>query len=47
VVTVNAQMALKCCNPEKSFGECNEIASESLLSGKAHKSFVKLIELQK
>jgi anthranilate phosphoribosyltransferase len=47
VVTANVQMALKCCNPEKSFGECGEIARESLLSGNAHKSFVKLIELQK
>ena len=46
VVTVNAQMALKCSNPEKSFEECREIASESLLSGRAYKSFVKLIELQ-
>jgi anthranilate phosphoribosyltransferase len=47
VVTVNAQMALKCSNPEKSFEECRDIASASLLSGQAYKSFVKLIELQK
>jgi anthranilate phosphoribosyltransferase len=46
VVTVNAQMALKCYYPEKSFEECRSIASESLLSGRAHKSFTRLIELE-
>lgn len=46
VVTINAQMALKCYYPSKSFEECREIASESLLSRKAYKSFIKLIELQ-
>jgi anthranilate phosphoribosyltransferase len=46
VVTINAQMALKCCYPTRSFEECREIASESLLSGKAYKSFDKLIALQ-
>jgi len=46
VVTVNAQMALKCYYPSKSFGECREAAEESLTSGKAYKSFIKLIELQ-
>lgn len=46
VVVVNAQMAIKCCYPEKSFEDCREIARESLLSGKALKSFTKLIELQ-
>jgi anthranilate phosphoribosyltransferase len=46
VVTINAQMALKCYYPAKSFEECRNIASESLLSGMAHKSFTKLIELQ-
>ncbi|MGD0756671.1 MAG: anthranilate phosphoribosyltransferase [Bacteroidales bacterium] len=46
VVTVNAQMALKCYYPSKSFEECREIASESLISRKAFKSFIKLIELQ-
>jgi anthranilate phosphoribosyltransferase len=46
VITVNAQMALKCYYPSKSFEECREIASESLLSSKAYKSFIKLIELQ-
>lgn len=46
VITVNAQMAVKCSDPEKSLGECREIAADSLLSGKAYKSFVKLIEMQ-
>lgn len=46
VVMVNAQMALKCYYPSKSFEECRSIASESLLSGRALKSFEKLIELQ-
>jgi anthranilate phosphoribosyltransferase len=46
VVTINSQMALKCYYPSKSFEECREIASESLLSKKAHKSFIKLIEMQ-
>lgn len=47
VVTVNAQMALKCAYPQKTFEECRDIASESLTSGRAYNSFVKLIELQK
>jgi anthranilate phosphoribosyltransferase len=46
VVTINSQMALKCYYLAKSFEECREIASESLLSRKAYKSFIKLIELQ-
>jgi anthranilate phosphoribosyltransferase len=46
VLTINAQMALKCYYPSKTFGECRDIARESLKSGKAHKSFIKLIELQ-
>jgi len=46
VVTANTQMALKCYYPSKSFEECREIAWESLFSGKAYKSFMKLIELQ-
>ena len=46
VVTVNAQMALKCYYPSKSFEECREIANESLLKGNAYRSFNKLIELQ-
>ena len=46
VVTANAQMALKCYYPSKSFEECREIAEHSLLSRKAYSSFMKLIELQ-
>lgn len=46
VVTINAQMALKCYYPEKSIDECREIAAESLFSRKAYNSFMKLIELQ-
>jgi anthranilate phosphoribosyltransferase len=46
VVTINSQMALKCYYPSKSFEECREIASHSLLSGKAYESFTKLIEMQ-
>jgi len=46
VVTINSQMALKCYYLAKSFEECREIARESLLSRKAYKSFIKLIELQ-
>jgi anthranilate phosphoribosyltransferase len=46
IVTANTQMALKCYYPSKSFEECREIAGESLFSGKAYKSFMKLIELQ-
>jgi anthranilate phosphoribosyltransferase len=46
VVTANTQMALKCYYPLKSFEECREIAVTSLFSGKAYRSFIKLIELQ-
>ena len=46
VVTINSQMALKCYYPSKSFEECREIAGDSLLTGKAYKSFVILIEMQ-
>ncbi len=46
VVTVNAQMALRCYYPAKSFEECREIAAESLLYKKAYNSFTKLIEMQ-
>ena len=47
VVTVNAQMALKCYWPSRSFEECREIATDSLIGGRAYLSFNKLIELQK
>lgn len=46
VVTANAQMALKCYYPSKSFEECREVAEESLFSGKAYKSLKRLIEMQ-
>lgn len=46
VVTINAQMALKCFYPSKSFDECREMAADSIFSGKAYDSFRKLIELQ-
>jgi anthranilate phosphoribosyltransferase len=46
VVTANTQMAMKCYWPSKSFEECRELATESLLSKKAYRSFLKLIELQ-
>jgi anthranilate phosphoribosyltransferase len=46
VVTANAQMALKCYWPSRSFDECREIATDSLMGRKAYRSFNKLIELQ-
>jgi|WetSurMetagenome_2_1015567.scaffolds.fasta_scaffold92426_3 anthranilate phosphoribosyltransferase len=46
IVTANAQMAIKCYWPLKSFEECREIATDSLMGGKAYRSFNKLIELQ-
>jgi anthranilate phosphoribosyltransferase len=46
VVTANAQMALKCYWPSRSFEECRDIATDSLMGGMAHRSFNKLIELQ-
>lgn len=46
VVTANAQMALKCYWPSISFEECREIATDSLMGGKAYQSFNRLIKLQ-
>jgi anthranilate phosphoribosyltransferase len=46
VVTVNAQMALKCNYPQKTLAECREMARESLSSGKAYSSFRKLLDMQ-
>jgi anthranilate phosphoribosyltransferase len=46
VVTVNAQLALKCYYPTKSLEECREDAEYSLFKGKAYNSFMKLIQLQ-
>jgi len=46
VVTVNAQLALKCYYPTKSLEECREDAENSLFKGKAYNSFMKLIQMQ-
>jgi anthranilate phosphoribosyltransferase len=46
VVTVNAQLALKCYYPTKSLEECRDDAENSLFKGKAYSSFMKLIQLQ-
>jgi anthranilate phosphoribosyltransferase len=46
VVTVNAQLALKCYYPAKSLEECRGDAENSLFKGKAYNSFMKLIQLQ-
>ena len=46
VVTANAQMALKCYWPSRSSEECREIATDSLMGGKAYQSLNKLIKLQ-
>jgi len=47
VVTANATAALMCYFPGFSRESCKEMATESLVSGKALKSFQKLMELQK
>lgn len=46
VVISNAAMALSTYFPEKGLEECLEAAKSSLLGGKAHKVFTKLISLQ-
>jgi anthranilate phosphoribosyltransferase len=46
VVTVNSQMALKCCYPHYSFDDCRHIAEDSIKSGRAYKSYTRLMELQ-
>ena len=46
VVIINSQMAIRCFYPSKSPDECKYIAEDSLLSGKALKSFTRLIEMQ-
>ncbi len=45
VVIINAAIGINCVYKEKSFLECIEMAKESLLSGKAKKSFDILINL--
>jgi anthranilate phosphoribosyltransferase len=47
VVNANAMMAIKCFYPSKSFEECRAMAAESVVSGRAYDSFMKLIGLQK
>lgn len=46
VVIINAQLAVKCYYPSKPMDECRNIAKDSLLDGKALRSFRKLIEMQ-
>jgi len=46
VVIVNSQMAVKCYYPSKSLDECRGIVKESLQSGNALRSFMRLIEMQ-
>ena len=44
-VLINASFAVQVMEPEKTIGECVDIARESLQSGKALKTFRKFIEL--
>lgn len=44
VVLTNAAFAIKTFHPEKSFGDCFYEAEESLMTGKALKSFKKIIK---
>jgi anthranilate phosphoribosyltransferase len=46
IVVANAQLAIKCYHPSKSLEECKAIARESLLEGKALRSFKTLLEMQ-
>ena len=46
VVTVNAQMALKCCFPEVSLPDCRSMAIESIKGGRAYTQFKNLMEMQ-
>jgi len=46
VVLANAAAGLRCIDPRKSWGECVALATESLESGRALKSFKRLIEMQ-
>jgi len=45
VVAANAAMAIKCARPELSFEESVSVAIESIDSGRALKSFTKLLEV--
>jgi Anthranilate phosphoribosyltransferase len=44
-VVINAAFAIQVIHPEKSIEDCIAIASESLKSGKAMKSFKQFVEL--
>lgn len=46
VVLANAAAGLRCIDSRKSWGECVALATESLESGRALKSFKRLIEMQ-
>jgi len=45
-VLANAAAGLRCIDPRKSWSECVALATESLESGLALKSFKRLIEMQ-
>jgi anthranilate phosphoribosyltransferase len=45
VVIANAALAIQCCQPEKSFADCLDMANESLKSGSAHTALQKLLTL--
>lgn len=47
VVIANATLALQCYYPEKSLGECKQMATKSLFEKKALNALNKLIELNK
>ncbi|MEK7253436.1 MAG: anthranilate phosphoribosyltransferase [Bacteroidota bacterium] len=46
VVLANAALALQCLSPEKSLGECRQVAAESLTSGLAMTALKRLVDLQ-
>lgn len=46
VVLCNAALAIQTINPDKSFADCFYEAEQSLLSGKAEKSFTKLLAVK-
>jgi anthranilate phosphoribosyltransferase len=45
VVIVNAATAIQCTQPQKSLAECQELATQSLKSGKAYQVLQKLVEM--
>ena len=46
IVSANSALALQCYYPLKSYEECVQMAQESIHSGKAFRSFTRLIEMQ-